>query len=341
MEEYDSNEGLKDKYEIQSFTSPFYDQKQILNPRKEENEELNIKNYAKKDNIINNNIINNKDNSEAKNKRKRRKKNEIIHRLYKCSECEKSYLSSQALLIHKKHKHIYLNFEKRSKGRPSKLNHKVEDEERLYKKKYQFFFKEDKRKYKNEKNTSNKNKNISSSLIKEELEIIFNSSKYQLLFGKEEISNNSFYKIITCNWDKENPELDKESLSEIESINVSSNKVKMTNLDGIFFIYLKEVSEKTNITYFSFIIKFIVIFREYINKLKNDLVKKEIQNGKKIYYSQIYNAESIPKICNDIFKNLEENNFFDLDKYELIEIAQHFCYWLYINHYSEFHLTLL
>lgn len=282
-----------------------------------------------------------KDNSETKRIRRKKNENEIIDGIYKCSECEKSYLSPQALLTHQKNKHKYLNFEKRPKGRPSKLNFKADDEEILYKRKYKTFFNEEHRKYKNENDKNNKNKSISLSVVKKELENIFNSSKYKFLFENEEICNNSFYQIISYNWEKEESESEKESLGVITSLSNSSNQVKMTNLDMIFFKYLKEVSEKTNNTYFSFIIKFIVIFRQCINILKNDLVNKEIQSDKKIYYTQRYNAESIPESCNDIFNYLEQNKFFDLNQNELFEIVQHFCYWLYEKHYSESHLTLL
>ena len=122
-------------------------------------------------------------------------------------------------------------------------------------------------------------------------------------------------------------------------INLSSN-AKMTILDGVFIIYLKEISKITNIDYFSFIIKFIVILREYINKSKESLVSKDIEGQPKAYYSQIYNAEIVPEICNNFFNSLPNNNY-NLDKNELIEIVQHFCYWLYDNHYSLSHLVLL
>ena len=61
-------------------------------------------------------------------------------------------------------------------------------------------------------------------------------------------------------------------------------------------------------------------------------------------YSSIENAEIFPEQCNEFFSNfLEKNNFFDFsedDKIELIEIIQHFCYWLLLNNYTKSKLSL-
>ena len=46
-------------------------------------------------------------------------------------------------------------------------------------------------------------------------------------------------------------------------------------------------------------IKFIVLFRECINKLRANLVKKEEQTETNKLYSQIYNSEYVPEIFND------------------------------------------
>ena len=80
--------------------------------------------------------------------------------------------------------------------------------------------------------------------------------------------------------------------------------------------------------------EFIIIFREYINELRNNYIYKEIQTENKKYYTEIYNAESVPNICNDFFNIFLEKYNFTLDENELMEIIQHFCYWLYKNHFS-------
>ena len=59
---------------------------------------------------------------EIKQKRKRYKKPKEKIAFFKCSECEKSYLSIQALYSHKKNKHFPQNKKEiRKKGRPKKI----------------------------------------------------------------------------------------------------------------------------------------------------------------------------------------------------------------------------
>ena len=151
----------------------------------------------------------------------------------------------------------------------------------------------------------------------------------------------SFYKLVLDNWDVENPFPSPECLSEL-SIGEISTKIKSYTLDELFFLYLKEFSKKTNKDYFWFMIKFEVLFRACINSLKDSIVRKEDQSENKKFYTEIYNAETVPEMCNDFFVDfMERFNFFGLNKEELIELIQHFCYWLYVNHYTQSHLTLL
>ena len=274
---------------------------------------------------------------EIKQKRKRYKKPKEKIAFFKCSECEKSYLSIQALYSHKKNKHFPQNKKEiRKKGRPKKNSSEFQKkykETLLYLRKYNSFFNDKKRK-------KTENIYINLNLIEEQLINIFKKYKIKLFFTIENIQNYSFYKLIINNWDKENPDLEKESLNGIHELNEIPKKIKKTNLDGIFFIYLKEVSKITNINYFYFILEFIIIFREYINELRNNYIYKEIQTENKKYYTEIYNAESVPNICNDFFNIFLEKYNFTLDENELMEIIQHFCYWLYKNHFSSNHLTI-
>jgi hypothetical protein len=88
--------------------------------------------------------------------------------------------------------------------------------------------------------------------------------------------------------------------------------------------------------------KFIVLFRECINIKRKDLIKPENKINNRELYTQIYNAETVPEICNYFFLEfLEPYDGFGLNKDESIHLIQHFCYWLYINHYTQSHLTLL
>lgn len=249
-------------------------------------------------------------------------------KIFNCPFCEGKYTTLYGLGFHKKTKHNF--YQNKKRGRPRKSNGFI-NEEIKYIVKYKSFF--------NKKNRKNKNNDIINlNKIKESLLKLFSDHKNEFFLKLDKIENYAFYKLIINNWEKDDPDLEKECLREINNIN-TSNTIKTINLDGLFFKYLKEVSKKSNYNYFSFIIKFIVILREYINELKKNFVSEDIKDDQKAYYSQIYNAEAVPLICNDFYIYISKYNYFDLDKKEFVEILQHFCYWLYINRYSEYHLT--
>ena len=300
------------------------------------------KNSEKITNIHPLNDASNSNNLE-KNKRHRRGKNEISDRTYQCPDCEKCYLSGPALTTHRKTKHGYgTNGEKKSRGRPKKdCNSENNTTTMNAQIKFNNFFNVDIRKPLTTDMEIN-NKTISLDIIKENISNIFKQCKNELFKNIENVEKYSFYDLVIKNWEKENPEIQQESFSATTKNDVASIKVNNPNLDGLLFLYLKETAKNTNTTYFWFIVKFIVLFREAVNKLRGNMVKKEDKTEKNIVYSQIYNAETVPEICNDFFVEfMDKYRFFGLNQMELIELVQHFCYWLYSKQYTQAHLTLL
>jgi hypothetical protein len=309
--------------------------------KEDEIENNNNPNSLPQNELNNNNSQNaNNDNSpEKNNKRRRRGKNDINDRKFKCPDCEKCYLSGPALTTHRKNKHGYgTNGERKSRGRPKALNDNVQINPAT---KFKDFFNDEKRKS-NSLDESLNDKIITTDIIKEYLIKIFNQCKDELFKDIDSVENYSFCSFILDNWDKKDPFPDPECYRAVIKKEEPSIKVQSYNLDELFFLYLKEFSKKTNEEYFWFMIKFVVLFRECINRLKKDLVKEEHQTGKNLLYSQVYNAETVPEICNDFFvKFMEPYTFFGMYKLELIELIQHFCYWLYSKQYTQSHLTLL
>ena len=89
-------------------------------------------------------------------------------------------------------------------------------------------------------------------------------------------------------------------------------------------------------------IKFIVLFRDCINSERKSLIKQEHMTDKRMLYTQIYSAETVPEICNSFYLTyLQPNEFYGLNQEELIELIQHFCNWLNVNNYTCSKLTLL
>lgn len=125
-----------------------------------------------------------------------------------------------------------------------------------------------------------------------------------------------------------------------ENINLEQNVNGEKCCDEVFYEYLKMLATKTNEKYFIFAFKFVVLFRECLNKFKQnerDATKE---------YTQVYNSDQVPDLCNEFINDFMEGaGFFGLDsdedKLELIEIIQHFCFWLFENSYTTSRLSLL
>ena len=277
-------------------------------------------------------------------KRHRRRKDEITERTFQCPDCDKCYLSGPALTTHRKAKHgyEYNNNEKRMRGRP-KSEDIHQNPTLIAQNKYISFFKNETRRPPSLDQTMNE-KTISMEIIKSNLSDIFRQCQNQLFTKYENVEKYPLYQLILENWDKDKPNIEQECFFDDnqQSNNGYLKKIKSPCVDGLCYLYLREFSKKTNKDYFWFIIKFVVLFRECINQKKNNFVRKEVMTDNKKEYSQIYNAEAIPEMCNDFYiEFMEPHEFFGLNQNELIELIQHFCYWLYSNQYTQSHLTLL
>ena len=276
-----------------------------------------------------------------KAKRHRRGKSEINERNYRCPDCDKCYLSGPALTTHRKTKHGYgINGEKRARGRPRKecINENISTNPQN---KFIYFFGEEHRKLINEQEM------INLDIIKQNIKTIFKQCKESLFNDIEDVEKYNFYNLIIDNWEKDEPEFEQECFSSIvvnmnlpvkdnnENFNI---KVQSYNLDCIFFFYLKEFYKSVNKVYFWFILKFIILFREFLNQTRKNFGK----NGENKDFTQLYNAEIIPEMFNEFLLDfMESYDYFGLNKNELIELMQHFCYWLNVNRYSQTQLSLI
>ena len=273
-------------------------------------------------NIIDNNNNSNKkinesaDSSSQKEKKHRRSRHCEEGRKYKCENCQKSYLSQPALLNHMFNKHPEVIKEnkitKRKRGRPKKFEiiQKIKEERNI--KNYNSFFNNSKRCiYQNEFISKNYDNAVSIAF---EIYKDYSPQKFFRFFKEP----------------KENP--------------ILRNLLYKHDLfypicDDIFTEYLMYIHTLTNESYFIFVLKFILLFREYINlKMKNE--KKYFEKE----YTSIENANYIPDFCNDFFSIYLSENYFGYnnnDIEELIELIQHFCRWLLVKNYSSIKLDLV
>ena len=243
----------------------------------------------------------------------RRSKQVQEGRNYKC-ECGKSYFSYSALNNHIKIKHNE-KFIKRPRGRPQKYPKKSKED--FEKNKYANFFIENGRGAENEKSFD------VLSLIKRAFAFIYASPISYKLFSKP----NTFNDIpILSNLDSRNSILDKSKNGK--------------TCDEVFTEYLTNFMNKTNEKYFLFMIKFVLLFKEFYDLSKNKDKKKEEKKA----VANSLSPENLPDLCNEFYREfLEINNFFGMDdkeKNEIIEIIQHFCIWLFKNNYTQLKLFL-
>ena len=337
-ENIDNKDNKEEEKENNDDTTNYKKEEKVNNESIQEKEryqeiELNENNTTNKENI---NL------GDEKGKRHRRGKNEISERRFKCPDCEKSYLSAPALMMHRKTKHNYTTeSERKLRGRPKKENQ--ENTVNIIQNKFNDFFNIDTRKkFISEENS---NDNINIDIIKDNLNKIFKHGKSDELFSNiDNIEDYTFYKLMINNWNKQKPEIGSESYCDnYKLISISnSERCNTPPLDDVFFLYLKEFSEKTNKDYFWFINKFIVLLREFINDVKKENIKDEYKTEDKKEYTQLFGAEDVPENCNDFFLEfMEPKKFFGLNNNELIELTQHFCFWLYLKKYSHSYLTLI
>ena len=123
--------------------------------------------------------------------------------------------------------------------------------------------------------------------------------------------------------------------------NPSSKPKNEKTCDEVFYEYLHTFINKTNKTYFSLLLKFILLFRECYDISKTKDSKDEIKKA----VTDTITPEGLPDLCNEFYGEfMEPNNFFGIEnndeKNEIIEIIQHFCIWLFKNEYTKSKLSL-
>ena len=143
-----------------------------------------------------------------KEKRTRRGKSETNERIFKCPDCEKSYLSGPALIIHRKTKHNYnKSNENKARGRPKK-EPQNENYYIIGQNQYNNFLNNKMRKpllleTSDNDNNNNNNKIINIEQVKENLNNIFNQYKLDIFSDIDRIENYPFYVLMTDIWDKD------------------------------------------------------------------------------------------------------------------------------------------
>jgi len=260
-----------------------------------------------------------KDNNEIINNQcKRRSKNDDDGRNYICEICGKRYLSYPSWYTHTHKKH---NIEKPSingkRGRPRK--HK---ENEKYKKKeeedisYKEFISSAERSGTTEKSEIN-------NCVDEAFKELYNQD------NKKKIDSRGIKFYYSIN---EHPFLSKFIKDEHDL----DKKEQIKNISDLVFIeYLNKMSKKFNKKFYTKLIKFVILFREYANYI--NINNENVKNNKK-EYTELFPAEDIPKLSNDFINYFidpeEKKEDLGFSEEECINLTKSVCSWMWDNNFT-------
>ena len=272
----------------------------------------------------------------ASSKSRRRSKNVVEGRKFNCSYCDRTYLSHPALYMHIKTKHPNPNdgsksVPGRSRGRPKKTKFVSKDSDPTT---FEYFS--------GAERTGETNNPIAILLEAiEEMKGIF-TSQY------EDIKNNPI----------------------LEKMKEDKNENNWS-CDEVFVDYLKNVAKKTNALYFKLVCKFVMLYRECLNKYgwlklfeniapqieaegpiqsetnsqkisRHILLTEEQVQMMKDEYSRVNNAEFAPEVSNEFaVLFLPEHSSSGLQSNEGINLLINLAEWMFENGYTCTKISLI
>ena len=247
---------------------------------------------------------NRNDNEEESKKGHRRSKNDTEGRTYKCKQCGQSYLSYPALYTHCKTRHNTCN------------NGEFNTERARYNPlEASYFLKE------NRKGTTTE----FDEPIRNAFDILYKNTDEIRERNKSKQMKN--YETI-----EDHPFLGK-FLKDNHDVNIKLENENEVS-DIVFMDYLNKMSLHVNPTYFSHLIVFVTLFREYVN-----IAKKDQTGTSNKEYTETTCAEDVPALSNEFIT--EFLNVFDFNKEESIDLTLNFCHWMYENNFTCSKLSLI
>jgi len=255
--------------------------------------------------------LNHENNNEEHKKRKRATKKESDVRNFKCTQCDKSYLSYPALYTHCKQKHNTNNHSGRNRGRPKKEQNEVASDKNLYDPMTSAFFQKEER-------TGNTPIENINECAKKAFVFIYETNKDSVqkrnMKEVKQIEEHTFL----GNYIKDEHRID----LEIDDEKTPTDKVLMD--------YLNKMSVNCNEIYFEKLIVFVTLFRENIN-----LIYK-IEGGGE--FTMVREAEDVPEKSNEFITDFlfpeEQEKSFGFDKDECIDLTRNLCNWMYTHNFT-------
>lgn len=269
-----------------------------------------------------------KEDEEEKAKRSRRSKADTEGRNFECSICGKSYLSNAALYTHKKNKHKVEDGDAEGgEGKKRRQKAKTEDSE---------------------------NATAEQLVNAETLEYFSTNERKGLttLSSIHDIFRDVFNDIFLENWENQFKaslqnyakynEWEKYPLYTLyikQESHTEEPKPEVNNelkCDEVLVEYLAVISSRTNSNYFRRVVKFIFLFREFLNMLHRG------ENSEQEEFTSINTAENSPDSTNEFildFMGLDEPKL-GYHKDESIQLTQNLCRWMFDHKYTYSKLTI-
>lgn len=288
---------------------------------------------------------------DSKTRNRRRSKNDNDGRSHRCTACGKGYLSYPALYTHIKTKHETQGSNgNKGRGRPKKENSETESIKNLYSPSTFDYFKNPER--------NGETDNDIRTLCKTVFEDLYTMSLTMLCkekYSGANLDNNN----INLSTHFNNDSNEKVSMSTNEFFRIIEKCKNMENYafyvkmvhffenpqsvdenapcDDVFFSYLFKVSKLVRGQYFIIVLKFITLFREFVNLT----YKKKSING--VPFTETTNPEDVPDISNEFIIDFlgTEDLLFGYSREEGIELTQNLCMWLYDNNYTCSKISLI
>jgi hypothetical protein len=255
---------------------------------------------------------------------RRRSRNQIEGRTHTCPTCLKSYLSYPALYTHRKLKHMGNNNTGRGRGRPKKdQNENIIEKNRYNPINITYFAKEGR----------------TGKTTPKEIDECIDNAFLDLYIDDENIKRNDARNMKDYQSIEEHPFLIK---FKMDNHDIYKNVINIhETIDKIFIDYLNKMSVFCDKKYFTELIKFVTLFREYINIMNRRIDNKN--NNQE--YTDINDAENIANYSNGFINKFlypkgEDNDFFSFVKDESIDLVQNICYWMYDNNFTPYKIIL-
>ena len=135
-----------------------------------------------------------------------------------------------------------------------------------------------------------------------------------------------------------NEQGDEKDINLYKLVVATETPVDLLSADDAFSRYIKTFHALSTKGYFEILVKFIALFREFINEKNNEVANASTETHN--VFSMKDGAGKLPEYCNEFVSEFLEKRK-EIDIKDSIDLIQHFCFWLHENNYTKSVLSLL